>query len=276
MTQKGTGVLLRRSIEQVDCSEGVCYLMQRIPWSSGGVPQLKAILVWARVKQAVRLATMSGLRVPAGISALSLGLVYIAAFVYFGAFFSYPASGTPDEKMRFLSDHQWEVSLVYFSIYVLFGVLLAILVVGVHETLKSASPPMASLASIFGVVWVGLVIASGMIFTIGLDQAVHLLGESPDAAFALWRTVSVVANSLGGGNEIVGGLWVLLVSLTALQARVLSRALNYLGCFVGIAGIATVYPEELFTEVFGLSQIVWFIWLGVVMLRSGTTSAVTT
>jgi hypothetical protein len=211
---------------------------------------------------------MSALRLPSGFSAIVLGLIYIAAFVYFGAFFSYPVSGAPEEKMRFLSDHQLEVSVVYFSIYVLFGVLLAILVVGVHEILKNASPPVASLASIFGVVWVGLVIASGMIYTVGLDQSVRLLDESPDTAFSLWRTVSVVANSLGGGNEIVGGLWVLSVSLAALKSVVLSRMLNYLGCFVGIAGIATIYPEELFTEVFGLSQIIWFIWLGLVILRS--------
>ena len=211
---------------------------------------------------------MSALRLPSGYSAILLGLIYIAAFVYFGAFFSYPVSGAPEEKMRFLSDHQLEVSVVYFSIYVLFGVLLAILVVGVHEILKDASPPVASLASIFGVVWVGLVIASGMIYTVGLDQSVRLLDESPDTAFSLWRTVSVVAISLGGGNEIVGGVWVLSVSLAALKAVVLSRMLNYLGCFVGIAGIATIYPEELFTAVFGLSQIIWFIWLGLVILRS--------
>ncbi len=211
---------------------------------------------------------MSGLRLPSGLSAMLLGLIYIAAFIYFGAFFSYPASGTPGEKMRFLAEHQLEVSIVYLSIYVLFGIFLAVLVVGVHETLKNTSPPMATLASIFGVVWVGLVIASGMIYTVGLDQAVGLLDESPDTAFTLWRTVSVVGNSLGGGNEIVGGLWVLLVSLVALKAGLLSRALNYLGCFVGIVGIATIYPEEVFTEIFGLSQIVWFIWLGVVILRS--------
>lgn len=215
---------------------------------------------------------MSVLRVPSGFSAIFLGLIYIAAFVYFGAFFSYPVSGTPEEKMRFLADHQLEVSIVYFSIYILFGVLLAILVVGVHETLKNASSPMASLASIFGVIWVGLVIASGMIYNIGLDQSIRLLDESSDAAFSLWRTVSVVANSLGGGNEIVGGVWVLLVSLVALKALVLARALNYFGCFVGIAGIATVYPGEIFTEVFGLSQIIWFIWLGLVILRSNPES----
>jgi len=56
--------------------------------------------------------------------------------------------------------------------------------------------------------------------------------------------------------------------LLALNATLLSRSLNYLGCFVGLAGIATVYPAEIFTEIFGLSQIAWFVWLGVVILRS--------
>ena len=33
---------------------------------------------------------MSALRLPSGYSAILLGLIYIAAFVYFGAFSSYP------------------------------------------------------------------------------------------------------------------------------------------------------------------------------------------
>ena len=31
-------------------------------------------------------------------------------------------------------------------------------------------------------------------------------------------------------------------------------------------GIATTYPDEIFTEIFGLTQIIWFIWLGVSLL----------
>jgi hypothetical protein len=210
---------------------------------------------------------MPGLRAPSAISALLLGLTYIAAFVYFGAFFSFPTAGSPAEKMRFLAEHQLQVSLVYFSIYVLFGVLLAVLVVGLREVLRGVSPPLAGLASLFGAVWVGLVIASGMIFTVGLDHALRLFEESPEAAFALWSTLSAIGDSLGGGNELVGGLWVLLVSLVALKGRVLSPALNYLGCFVGSVGIATVYPAELLTALFGLSQIIWFLWLALALSR---------
>jgi len=43
--------------------------------------------------------------------------------------------------------------------------------------------------------------------------------------------------------------------------------LNLFGVFIGLAGIVTIYPDfEPLNAVFGLSQIVWFIWVGVVML----------
>ena len=75
---------------------------------------------------------------------------------------------------------------------------------------------------------------------------------------------------LGGGNEIVGGLWVLLVRWAALRAGELPRLLNDLGLVLGVAGILhTAVPAlETLGAVFGLGLIVWFVWLGIVMLRS--------
>ena len=39
------------------------------------------------------------------------------------------------------------------------------------------------------------------------------------------------------------------------------QALNLLGIFVGLAGVSTIYPLDIFTEIFGLGQIVWFLWI---------------
>ena len=49
----------------------------------------------------------------------------------------------------------------------------------------------------------------------------------------------------------------------------LSRILNYLGVVVGVAGIISIVPAlgELFIYIFALGQIVWFIWLGIVLVR---------
>jgi hypothetical protein len=84
----------------------------------------------------------------------------------------------------------------------------------------------------------------------------------------LWRSIYAVVEGLGGGNEVVGGLWVLLLSFAALKGDQLSKKLNYFGIFVGMVGALTVYPAQLLTEIFGVSQIVWFSWLGAGMLAS--------
>ncbi len=76
-------------------------------------------------------------------------------------------------------------------------------------------------------------------------------------------------NGLGGGNELVGGLWVLLVSIAGWRTRALPRALNAVGIVSAAAGLITVIPGfEDVGMVFGLGLIVWFAWLGTVLLRA--------
>lgn len=52
--------------------------------------------------------------------------------------------------------------------YVIFGVFLAVLVLALHERLKIKAPALSQISSVFGLVWVGLIIATGMIANIGL------------------------------------------------------------------------------------------------------------
>ncbi|MFT5792796.1 MAG: hypothetical protein ACI9OF_000836, partial [Saprospiraceae bacterium] len=47
------------------------------------------------------------------------------------------------------------------------------------------------------------VIASGMISTIGLAQAVELIAKNPAKAFDIWIIVSLITEGLSGGNEII-------------------------------------------------------------------------
>ena len=150
-----------------------------------------------------------------------------------------------------------------------FGVVLVVLALTLHARLKDGSPTMMQVATAFGLIWAGLVIASGMIANIGNSAVVGLFSENQDQAVSLWLAIATVQEALGGGNEIVGGLWVLLLSWAALISDKLPKMLNYLGILVGLAGILTVVPAfGLLMDVFGLGQIVWFAWLGIVMLRA--------
>lgn len=211
---------------------------------------------------------MNNLQKLGGVAALIEAAIYISAFVFFGAFWNFPADADSVQKFAFLAENQQILSIVNVIMYVLFGIILAVLVLALNERLKVNCPILSQFASIFGIVWVGLVIASGMISNIGLATALELSAKDPEQAMAVWRAIYSVVQGIGGGNEVVGGLWVLLLSIAALISKEFNRTLNYLGLFVGIVGVLTIYPAEVFTEIFGISQIVWFSWLGVSMLTT--------
>lgn len=208
---------------------------------------------------------MNKLQKFAGISAFVEAIIYIIAFIYFGAFWTYPSDGSDIEKMTYLTENQLSFSIINLLMYVVFGCFLAVLVVGLFEKLQSANDPLVKVGSFFGLVWVVLVIASGMLANIGLLYTIKLSDISAEKALDMWRVITAIVESFGGGNELVGGLWVLLISLAAFKTSIFPRGLNYLGICVGCAGISTVYPSEILTELFGITQILWFIWLGASM-----------
>lgn len=209
---------------------------------------------------------MSYLQKIGGIAALSEAVIYVSAFVFFGVYWDFPVDADSMKKLAFLSENQTIFSIVNLVMYVLFGILLAVLVLAVHERLKINAPNLSKVASIYGVIWVGLVIASGMISNIGLAAALELSTTNSEQAILVWSIISTIVEGIGGGNEVVGGLWVLLLSIAAYRCNEFSKAFNFLGFFVGIVGILTIYPAEVLTAIFGITQIVWFSWLGVVML----------
>ncbi len=203
-----------------------------------------------------------------GLSAIFEALIYSTAFVMYGGILVYPNENAGVvEELQFLSDNYLTLSILNILSFVLFGILLAVLVLSIHQRLKNQAENLSKLGAIFGIIWVGLVIASGMIANIGLNTITEMGLSNPEQAMTIWSSVAIITEGLGGGNEIVGGMWVLFISLAALKAQDFPKALNYLGLLVGMAGILTIYPLDLFTEIFGLSQIVWFLWLGIFMMR---------
>ena len=203
-----------------------------------------------------------------GISALIAAALYITGFALYLTVLDPSGYDGHVRRVAFLTENQVASYIANLLIYVVFGVVLVVLVLALHARLKSGSEAIMQTATVFGLIWSGLVIASGMIANIGNSTVVSLFSENQDQAVALWLAISTVQESLGGGNEIVGGLWVLLLSWAALSTGKLSKALNSLGVLVGLAGIFTVVPGfDVLMDVFGLGQIVWFAWLGIHLLR---------
>lgn len=131
---------------------------------------------------------------------------------------------------------------------------------------RGGLPVDHQVASAFGLVRAGLRLASVMVFNHGMAVVVDQHATDPQQAAATWQVIEPMADALGGaGGDLLGGLWFLLVSWTALRARVFPRALNWLGLGVGLAALLSAVPGLGTAEVAtGLLQIVWFQWFGIV------------
>lgn len=175
------------------------------------------------------------------------------------------------QKLEFVLERQALFQIWNVVIYVVFGVALVTLAAVLHRLLEQPGSLVMSIATPFGFIWAGLVIASGMVASVGLSAVSDAYSRSAEEAAQLWSSIGAVQDGLGGGVEIVGGIWVLLLSASSLRSRrLLPKVLNWIGMVVGVAGIATIIPAlSGLGAVFGLTQIVWFVGVGAVLLRAG-------
>jgi hypothetical protein len=210
-----------------------------------------------------------------GVAALILVAAYVVGIGLNFTLLDSSGIVEPVEKVAFLADKQPIMYIWILFIYVVFGIFLVVLALALYEQLKVGAPAMAQTATVFGLIWAGLLIASGMVFKIGLGTVVEIYGQDPAQAASVWLAINSVHEGLGGANEIPGGLWTLLVSWAALRAGRFPRALNYLGVVIGVAGLLTVVPAliDVVVAVFALGQIVWWVWLGILMLRRSPSAA---
>ena len=204
-----------------------------------------------------------------GAAALYEALDYIIGIVGFIAVANMSEIADPVQKVTAVVENQTVLSVLHLIVYVVWGASLVVLTLALHERLRGNSSALARMATAFGLIWATLVIASGMIYNVGMETAVSLYAQNPEQAATVWLAIESVFNGLGGGVEVVGGIWVVLLSVAALRNGGLPRVFNYFGFLVGAAGLVTVVPalSEIGGMVFGLTQIVWFAWLGIVLLR---------
>lgn len=215
---------------------------------------------------------MKTLQKSGGFAALYLAVAYLIGMVLFLVVLDYPGMIDPAQKVALLVEEQTVIYSTNLLMYVFLGVFLIVLSLALYDRCKSAAPALMQVATAIGIIWAGSLIASGMVSNAGIAPVVALYAQDPAQAALAWQGIETVASGLGNGNgEILGGLWTLLVSLAALRAGRLPRDLNILGLLVGAVGIISIFPGLTgLAGVFGLSQIVWFVWLGIVLMRSNS------
>ena len=218
---------------------------------------------------------MQSLQKLGGISALIAAGTFVVGLAMFATLFTdFVSAATPAAAVEFIADNQLALYLWNITIMIVFGIVLVPLVLAIGDRLREAHSPLARVASVFGLIWSGVIISTGMITNIAYATVSELQGTDPEMASTVWAGLDVVTNGLGGANEVLGGIWVLGISIVALRERLFARWVNYLGVVMGVAGLVTVVPAlEEVGAAFGLGLIVWFIAVGINLATDGAGSA---
>ena len=212
---------------------------------------------------------MKNLQKFGGIAAFYLAAAYMIGITIFIVVLDYPSITDPAQKLTVLVKYQMVIFMTNLLMYVFFGIFLVVLSLVLHERMKAGMTSLVQVATVIGIIWAGSLVASGMVSNAGIIPTIALQAKDPGQAALFWQGIETVSAGLGNGNgEILGGVWTLLVSWAALKTGGLPKGLTILGLLVGTVGLASLFLADL-TGLFGISQMVWFIWLGIVLLRSG-------
>ena len=220
---------------------------------------------------------MKTLQKSGGITALYMAISHLIGFIIFIVILDYLNITDPAQKLALNIEKQAVVFSTNLIMYVFFGFALIILSLALYDRLKSGAPALMQVATAIGIIWAGSLIASGMAANAGLATIVALYAKDPTQAALTFQAIEAITNGLGNANgEILGGPLTLLVSLAAMRTGGLPKGLNILGVLVGAVGIITIIPAlNALVAVFGLGQIIWFVWLGIAMLRSNPSTVAT-
>ena len=216
---------------------------------------------------------MKNLQKTAAWSAFLMAAAYIVGLAL--AFTMLDTSGFDDpvETVRFHVENFGVYYLWITLIYIIAGAALVPLSLGLFERVTTRYPkarPLALMGTAFGLIWAVLVLGSGLLHNVGLVETAAVYAEDPAQAAFFWHIIETVHVGIGASIEIPGGLWTLLMAFAALSAGVFPKGLNFFAIVIGAAGLVSIVPAltDIAVPIYALGQIVWWIWMGVSILRN--------
>ena len=214
---------------------------------------------------------MKNLQKAGGVSAIIAAATYLLAMGLVVSMLKPMADSTLgfQEYMAFLIANKLLVFLWHFSMYLINGFCLTVLVLALYERLKNSSPRLAKIGSAFGLIWTAFVFLSGMIVNYGNESLIALYGRNQGQAEALKNALDTITMGIDSSDKYLGCLWVGLVSLAAFKNKVFPKTFNVFGLAISAAGlIGTMIPALVSVSyVFGIGAIVWWLAVGIYMLR---------
>lgn len=197
----------------------------------------------------------------AAISAVYGGFSYIGGIFVYLQLLQYDSATSASEQISIISSNPVLVHITTLHIYVIFSFGIILLATYMYLKLKGQQPILGLLSLITGVVWATILIASGFI-SMGVTTLL-MNGTAASELISTWYAIDIVSNALGGGNELMGGVFTGLMSLAMHKTHFSSKSTSVLGVLVFIGGTISALPylADIGIGIFVISQILWFFSL---------------
>lgn len=230
-----------------------------------------------------RLATITPnhLRLSA-LASFAMACCYILLFVLYGAVITVPGGADNSAKISYIVANSGLIKLSYIVGYILFALSLSTCALSMQGLFTGSNKVAVNSITVFGLMWSLILLATGMLAITGVDMMARFsevatadgsatYGNSK--AQSIFLMISLLESGLGGGIELLGGIWVLLIGLLGWQSQRLSTSLSVFSLVKGIIGISTLFfTEPVLRDLFGITGIVWFIWFGMALLGQAKTA----
>lgn len=194
------------------------------------------------------------------VSAFYCGLAYIIGMLGFLLILQWP--DTQAEQLALLAESATTLHWLYVIVYQFWALAMLLLSVSFAHRFVAVHPVSSTLFIVLGGVWAALVLASGFLFNASLPHTLSLYAEDQQQAMQFWQQMGVIISALGGGNELVGGIWMAVAGYLLSQTTKKPKAIIVLSWLAALAGVSSAFPG--FGNaglVFGLVQILWFLLL---------------
>jgi hypothetical protein len=180
------------------------------------------------------------------------------------------------DYMDFFIPHKSLVFFWTFSMYIIHGASLVVLVPAIHEHLKDTSPRLSIIAAGFGFIWTSFVLLSGFINIWGNEALIALYGRNRGQAETFKNALTFITLGIDSSDRFLGSLWLGLVSCAGFRGTAFPKALNIFGSALGavVMAIGLIMPvnDSTASLLFGIGAIVWWLALGIHMMRKRGTA----
>ena len=145
---------------------------------------------------------MNNLQKWGGIAALGHAAAYLVGLAL-GVTLMFPIlNAAPEQYLKFLADNQALVYLWNLISYWGSAITLVVMVLALYERLKGRSPALMQTATVFGLIWAGLIIASGNLMLHNGGVVAELYApksgagrDGVDGAPSRWKSASPAGTS---------------------------------------------------------------------------------